>query len=77
ACEENLNNYHDFLRKIFNSHEIMRPMGTLGKWYRNWFFNGFITPKRGLDLKMRQAARKILKILGLLERYDKFKNKSR
>ena len=75
--EDNLNNYHDFLRKIFNSHEIMRPIGTLGKWYRQWFFNSFITHKRGLDLKMRQAARKILKILGLLERYDKFKNKSR
>ena len=80
ACEENLNNYHDFLRKIFNSHEIMRPMGTLGKWYRNWFFTRQ-QPISPLELKLRQFAQRTLKSLGLLKHYyalkNKFKNKSR
>ena len=64
-----LANYHNFLRKIFAptsiEEKIKRPVGTLGQWYRYWFFNRK-EPIGPIELKLRQIAQKILISLGLL-----------
>lgn len=61
----NLVNYHNFLRKIFDTHKsieekIKRPVGTLSKCYRNWCFER-INPN---ELKLRKIAKKLLRVIG-------------
>ena len=77
--------YKNFINKLFDpsvplSKKKRVPMGTWAdRYYKSYFNREYIykfpdLPRRGLDLKLRLAARKILNSLGLLERYEKFKN---
>ena len=78
-------NYKSFVKNLFNFNVNIKekkrlPVGTWATWYANWYMNRdyVLLPQRhGLDLKLRQAARCVLKSLGLINYYDKLKTKLR
>ena len=74
--EQQVLNYKNFIKNIFDVNVPLAdkkrlPVGTWASWYADWYFDNMPVQKQGLDLKLRQAARKILKFLGLLNYYDK------